>query len=65
MSSITRKASTTKKKSNGNGTAKAGRFVTTNSTARRSSAKSKPMTTEEVTLRAFRRTYNRLHPRKA
>ena len=62
MSSITRKAPTTTKK--GNGSAKAGRFVTKNPDARRAS-KSKPMTTEEVTLRAFRRTYNRLHPRKA
>jgi hypothetical protein len=64
MSSISRKASPIKKKGNGNGTAKAGRFDTKTSPARRNS-KSKPMTTEEVTLRAFRRTYNRLHPRKA
>jgi hypothetical protein len=62
MSSITRKASTTKKK--GNGSAKVGRSAAKNPTARRA-AKGKPMSTEEVTLRAFRRTYNRLHPRKA
>jgi hypothetical protein len=63
MSSTTRKVSTTKKK--GNGSAKTGRSATANSTARRSSSKAKPMTTEEVTLCAFRRTYDRLHPRKA
>jgi hypothetical protein len=63
VSSITKKAPTNKKK--GNGSAKTGRFVATNSTARRSSPKSKSATTEEVTLRAFRKTYNRLHSRKA
>jgi hypothetical protein len=63
MSSIRRKATTAKKK--GNGSAKRGRSAVADSTARRTSSKAKPMTTEEVTLRAFRRTYNRLHPRKA
>jgi len=57
MSSITKKAPTAKKKGNGS--------ATTNSTARRTSSKAKPLTTEEVTLRAFRRTYSRLHSRKA
>jgi hypothetical protein len=63
MSSITRKTPTTKKK--GNGSAKAGKFVAMNSPARRTRTKSKPAMTEEVTLRAFRKTYDRLHPRKA
>jgi hypothetical protein len=63
MSSITSKALPAKKK--GNEFAKAVQFVRKDSTARCSGAKSKPMTTEEVTFRAFRRTYNRLHPRNA
>jgi hypothetical protein len=63
MSSLSKKASSAKKK--GNGDAKTGQYVAKDSSARRS-AKTKPMTaTEEVTLRAFRRTYDRLHPRKA
>lgn len=63
MSSLSKKASSANKK--GNGTAKTGQYASKDSSARRS-AKPKPMTaTEEVTLRAFRRTYDRLHPRKA
>lgn len=63
MLSLAKKASSANKK--GHRTAKTSQFMTKDSSTQRS-AKTKPMTTtEEVTLRAFRRTYDRLHPRKA
>lgn len=44
--------------------AQTGRLITAKAKERRNS-KDEQATTEEVTLRAFRRTYDRLHPRKA
>jgi hypothetical protein len=63
----TKATSTTKKKAaarapHSNGSAKTASRKTTESVKR--DAKSGEMTTKEVTLDAFRRTYDRLHPRK-